>query len=98
MGLNFRLLKLNNNFRHLSKIELLEAYRLSKRRLIFLDYEGTILSCESGDDEKCTPDTRLLKLLTALSDDCRNLVFITSGRPRKHLDKWFSSIFINFRC
>ena len=89
MGLNFRLLKLNANFRHLSKNDLLDAYRHSKRRLIFLDYEGTILSCDSEDDKEIAPDQRLLKLLAALSDDCKNLIFIVSGRRKCQLDEWF---------
>jgi trehalose 6-phosphate synthase/phosphatase len=93
IGLNFRLLKLNANFRHLSKNELVDAYRQSKRRLIFLDYEGTILSCDNEDGNKeVAPDQRLIKLLTALSDDCKNLVFLVSGRQRKLLDEWFKSV------
>lgn len=39
MGLNFRLMKLNPHFQHLSKTILSEAYKNSSRRLIFLDYE-----------------------------------------------------------
>jgi hypothetical protein len=39
MGLNFRLMKLNPNFQHLNKNQLIEAYRQSSKRLIFLDYE-----------------------------------------------------------
>jgi hypothetical protein len=92
MGLNFRLLKLNSNFRHLAKADLLEAYRASSRRLIFLDYEGTIQSCESMDEntDDLKPQPRLLKLLTALSNDSKNLIFIVSGRQKHTLDQWFS--------
>jgi trehalose 6-phosphate synthase/phosphatase len=91
MGLNFRLLKLNSNFRHLAKAELLEAYRLSQRRLIFLDYEGTLQAVESVDDttDDLKPQTRLLKLLTALSNDSKNLIFIVTGRQKNILDSWF---------
>jgi len=39
MGLNFRLMKLNPNFQHMNKNHLIEAYRQSSKRLIFLDYE-----------------------------------------------------------
>jgi len=39
MGLTFRLMKLNPNFQHLNKNQLIDAYRQSSKRLIFLDYE-----------------------------------------------------------
>ena len=39
MGLNFRLMKLNPNFQHLNKNSLIQAYKQSSKRLIFLDYE-----------------------------------------------------------
>lgn len=44
MGLNFRLMRLNPNFQHLSKNLLIDAYRQSSRRLIFLDYEVCYIS------------------------------------------------------
>ena len=36
------------------------------------------------------PSARLLNLLTALTNDPKNLVFIVTGRQRKFLTKWFS--------
>jgi trehalose 6-phosphate synthase/phosphatase len=87
-------MKLNANFRHLNKTELSHAYRNSKRRLIFLDYEGTIVESDYTDlvNENSTPSSRVVKLLSALSNDSKNTIFIVSGRERKHLSEWFSSI------
>jgi hypothetical protein len=44
MGLNFRLMKLNPNFQHMNKSILMEAYKQSSKRLIFLDYEVFIIN------------------------------------------------------
>lgn len=99
MGLNLRLMKLNSNFQHLNKNELMDSFRMSERRLLFFDYEGTLQECEYKNENaksqhtpNCAPSTRLMKLLTALSSDPRNTIFIISGSQKNHLDEWFSSI------
>lgn len=90
MGLNFRILKLNSNFQHLSKNELMDAYRNSERRLIFLDYEGTLQGSDSDDISKgITPTPRLVKLLNSLTNDPKNMIWIVSGRQRIYLSEWF---------
>jgi trehalose 6-phosphate synthase/phosphatase len=94
MGLNFRILKLNSNFQHLSKNELLDAYRNSDKRLIFFDYEGTLQVCEDQEDintQGLAPTPRLVKLLNALSSDPRNKIWIVSGRSRDMLGELFAS-------
>lgn len=52
------------------------------------------MSCDDEytfrNNEAYKPSTRLIKLLTALSNDPKNLVFIVTGRERKYLSKWFS--------
>ena len=35
-------MKLNSNFHQLDKLEIVEAYKNLERRLLFLDYEGTL--------------------------------------------------------
>lgn len=93
MGLNLRLMQLNSNFQHLSKNELMDAYRNSNRRLLFFDYEGTIQEDSTNQNNDFpVPSQRLIKLLTALSADSKNLIFIVSGRDRKSLSQWFSSV------
>ena len=85
-------MKLMANFQHLPKSELIESYRVSERRLIFLDYEGT-LQVDNGDEthniEDLTPPNRLIKLLTSLTNDPRNAIFIVTGREKSTLDEWF---------
>lgn len=95
MGLNFRLMKLNSNFQHLNKNDLIDAYIASNKRLIFLDYEGTLQDCENQDDINplgYTPSPRLIKLLTALTSDEKNMIFIVSGRERDILSDWFRAV------
>ena len=93
MGLNIRLMKLSANFQHLNKNELIDAYKMADRRLLFLDFEGTIQENDYGPSGKPTPapSQRLLKLLTSLSNDPQNTIFIVSGREKKYLNEWFSS-------
>jgi trehalose 6-phosphate synthase/phosphatase len=102
LGLNFRIMKLNSNFQHLKKSDFLQSYKNSERRFLFLDYEvnfilmkGTMLSC--GDEYDKTnpthkPSQRIIKLLTALANDKKNLVFIVTGREKKNISDWFDSI------
>lgn len=94
IGLNYRVLKLNSNFLHLNKESLVNAYRSSERRLIFLDFENTIHISDTSDPDLrgLTPSPRLLKLLTSLTNDPKNKIFVVSGREAKHLSNWFSSV------
>lgn len=73
---------------------LLKKYRESVKRLILLDYDGTLVPfSEKPADAK--PDRMLLSLLKQLSSDNRNKLVIVSGRVRKTLDKWFGKLGID---
>jgi trehalose 6-phosphate synthase/phosphatase len=60
----------------------------SKRRLIFLDYDGTLVSFASRP-QMAKPDEELLKLLRRVSEDSKTEVVITSGRDKDTLQSWF---------
>lgn len=97
MGLNYMLMKLNSKFTHLNKVNIVETYRNSSKRLIFLDYEGTLQAVENDNNFDTDPNTNmpsknLLSLLTLLCDDPCNKVYIVSGRQRNFLTHWFGSI------
>ncbi len=70
-------------------------YSKSKRRLILLDYDGTLIPF-SGDPAKVKPDDKLLKLLKNLADNVKNEVIIISGRGKQVLDTWFQNLNIGF--
>jgi trehalose 6-phosphate synthase/phosphatase len=66
-------------------------YRRAVRRIIFLDYDGTLVPF-SRDPETAVPDERLLSQLARLARDIRNTVVIVSGRRREFLSQWFGDL------
>ena len=89
-GSNVRLIGLHAGFSHLEESEIVSAFRGSKRRLLLLDYDGTLT--EESNPQLAAPTDELLRYLHVLSEDPHNLVFIISGRERKFLDLWFESV------
>lgn len=75
--------------------EISTHYSDSKRRLIFLDYDGTLVPF-AARPQKAMPTDAVTKLLRALSESASNTVVLISGRDRKTLDSWFKSLRIGF--
>ena len=73
------------------RTDLLDAYRRSQRRLLFLDYDGTMVPFAPRPEE-ATPDESLLEELRALTADGRNTVVIISGRERTTLEAWVGNV------
>jgi trehalose 6-phosphate synthase/phosphatase len=71
--------------------ELIARYRQANRRLILLDYDGTLVPF-APQPHLASPDPGLLRLVASLTEDPRNHVFIISGRDRSTLDAWFAGI------
>lgn len=71
--------------------KLIDDYFGSSKRLILLDYDGTLVPFASKPKE-AKPDDELLKLLKALTQEPRNEVVIISGRDKETLDKWFAGL------
>ena len=69
--------------------EMLAAYKKSKSRLIFLDYDGTLARFRS-DPLTAAPTKTLYKILENLTGNSINRVILISGRDKDILDKWFS--------
>ncbi|KAK9675663.1 hypothetical protein RND81_11G022100 [Saponaria officinalis] len=88
LGLGFRILSLSPSFRRLGVDRIVSAYRRTSRRVIFLDYDGTLVpqSCMN----KC-PSPEVLSALNALCSDPKNTVFVVSGRGREPLAEWLGS-------
>lgn len=70
--------------------KLLERYRQAKRRLIFLDYDGTLVPF-APQPHLAAPDPELLELLAQLGQSAEDL-YLISGRDRGTLDKWFAEL------
>ncbi|XVF34293.1 hypothetical protein REPUB_Repub18cG0047000 [Reevesia pubescens] len=88
LGLAFRLVALEPNFRKLLGDILNSAYKRTNSRLILLDYDGTMMPPTSVNKG---PSHEVISVLNRLCDEPKNIVFIVSGRDRDTLSKWFSS-------
>jgi trehalose 6-phosphate synthase/phosphatase len=67
--------------------QLLEAFSSQARRLLLLDYDGTLVGF-TGRAEGAKPDADLFELLSALADDPGNKVVVISGRDHATLEGW----------
>ncbi|MFW6328890.1 MAG: bifunctional alpha,alpha-trehalose-phosphate synthase (UDP-forming)/trehalose-phosphatase [Alkalispirochaetaceae bacterium] len=67
--------------------ELIQQYAKAKKRLLFLDYDGTIRRFTKRPSQ-AEPDAPLLDLLRRLSAEEGNEVVVISGRDRDVLDAW----------
>lgn len=70
---------------------LLRRCHSAQRRLIFLDYDGTLVQFEN-DPKAASPGGSLLSILERLSQNPRNQVVLISGRERATLQKWFATV------
>ena len=73
---------------------LYDAYRSSKKRLILLDYDGTLVSF-SSKPEMAVPGPELLELIQSLSASSANDVFLVSGRNKEFLEQHFGALPVN---
>ncbi|MGV3505236.1 MAG: bifunctional alpha,alpha-trehalose-phosphate synthase (UDP-forming)/trehalose-phosphatase [Adhaeribacter sp.] len=71
--------------------QLKKDYDAARSRLIFLDYDGTLMPF-TRDPAKTQPDTGLLQLLEQLTGDPRNRVVIISGRDHHILGQWLGHL------
>lgn len=65
-----------------------KCYAASTRRLVILDYDGT-LTPFYGEPKKAKPSKELVELLGILAASSKNKVVIISGRERKDFGRWF---------
>ncbi len=63
-------------------------YVRAKKRLVLLDYDGTLVNFTT-DIDAAVPDNALYEILNNLIEDKKNKVVIISGRPHHTLEKWF---------
>jgi len=71
--------------------EVLDAYSRGRRRLLVLDYDGTLVPF-ARQPWQAVPPPAVLRLLTSLTAEPRNCVVLTSGRKEEDLDQWFGGI------
>lgn len=83
--------------KHLSRSlerTMLEGFACAKKRLLLLDYDGTLVPI-SRHPRLAVPDDKLMKLLSTLANDGRTDVTVISGRDSESLHSWFGSLPMN---
>lgn len=71
--------------------DIYKAYDEAARRLIFLDYDGTLVSFHP-DPLRAGPDEDLLRLLESIYTDNKNKLVIISGRKKETLEEWMGHL------
>jgi trehalose 6-phosphate synthase/phosphatase len=66
-------------------------FRKASRRILFLDYDGTLVPL-AKTPQQAQPDSIILETLRQLSRDERTNVIIISGRDRTVLEGWFNDL------
>ena len=70
---------------------IISDYKIAKRRILFLDYDGT-LAWFKKDPEDARPDKELYSIINALTSDTNNTLVIISGRDKETLTRWFKNM------
>ncbi len=70
---------------------ILEAYQQAEKRLLVLDYDGTLAPFVK-DPSQAKPTRLLRETLARLAADPRNKVVICSGRDKETLDAWLGDL------
>ncbi len=82
---------ISKHFDYSDRLSVLEKYQSSKRCLIILDYDGTLMELKSHPD-LATPGEEINILLTKLCQKNKNEVVLISGRKKEALESWFGKI------
>lgn len=86
-----KLMQRSMQTRHVHSVtakSIINRYRGTSKRIIFLDYDGTLVGFKANVNQ-ASPDAELYHLLTQLSSDPHNQVVIISGRKHDNLGDWF---------
>jgi trehalose 6-phosphate synthase/phosphatase len=76
------------------ELELINSYRVAKKHLIMLDYDGSLVPF-AEDYNAAKPPKTLLRLLERLGANPLNEVVLISGRSSTDLEKWFGNLPVN---
>jgi trehalose 6-phosphate synthase/phosphatase len=94
---NLELIKKEQEMRRVNLItpaiesEIIAQFAKASKRVIFLDYDGTLVPF-SRVPELATPDAQTLKQLKSLADYPNNAVVLISGRDKNFLEEWFGKL------
>jgi len=74
-----------------SRGDVIDKYRRAKKRLLLLDYDGTLVSF-AAKPESAVPSQRVLDMVKQLSTPVENDLFIISGRSSSWLEQHFGHL------
>ncbi|WCT09969.1 bifunctional alpha,alpha-trehalose-phosphate synthase (UDP-forming)/trehalose-phosphatase [Mucilaginibacter jinjuensis] len=80
--------------RHVSngtRQSIINRFAKTHQRIIFLDYDGTLVDFKSNVDQ-AKPDDELYQILDQLTSDPANDVVLISGRKHENLEEWFGHL------
>ncbi|MDN5202101.1 bifunctional alpha,alpha-trehalose-phosphate synthase (UDP-forming)/trehalose-phosphatase [Fulvivirgaceae bacterium BMA10] len=84
----------NKHFNSKIESQLLKDFVDSQRRLIFLDYDGTLVNFVPNPED-AKPTDELINMLNVLAKDDKNKLVIISGRDKDTLGEWFKDLNID---
>lgn len=70
-----------------------ERFAQARKRLILLDYDGTLVPFAS-DPLRAVPAPRVMKILSGLCGSPSNQVVLISGRRKEELEAWFEGLWL----
>ncbi len=73
------------------KQRLIRDFTQARRRIVLLDYDGTLVPFTS-DPKAAEPPAPLLNILRELSEDARTNLVIISGRDKNTMERWLGSL------
>lgn len=76
---------------------ILNDYKKTKKRMLFLDYDGTLVGFNSNP-QSSKPDKEIEKILQQLLKDNKNRVVIVTGRSRSVMEQWLGHLPLDFIC
>jgi trehalose 6-phosphate synthase/phosphatase len=68
--------------------EIISQYRKADSRILFLDYDGTLVGFKNNP-MKASPDEELMQTLEALASQANTELVLISGRDKETFDQWF---------
>lgn len=74
-----------------TQVDILPEMHARQRRLLFLEYEGTLVEAVAIPD-MANPSDTIVRFLQRLSSQPENFVYIISGRSKDTLENWFGDI------
>ena len=90
LGLDtFRMIALDATFRKLDVMEVMQGYANSSKRMILLDYDGTLVPHSTIS---MYPSPEVVGIIKSLTEDPKNEVWIISGRKRAQLLTWLKDL------